>query len=67
MRTLGLLLAVWMMCKPPRVLAGQTLITIELVGDPEKNFVLIMKDGTIYKNTIAPELDARNGGAPCAQ
>jgi len=31
---------------------GNPLEDIDLVADPEKNFVLIMKDGTIYKNTI---------------
>ena len=25
---------------------------IELIADPGKNFVLIMKDGVIYKNTV---------------
>jgi imidazolonepropionase-like amidohydrolase len=31
---------------------GDPLANIKLVEDPEKNFVVIMKDGTIYKNTI---------------
>lgn len=31
---------------------GNPLKNIDLVGDPAKNFVLIMKDGKIYKNTI---------------
>ncbi|THD69616.1 amidohydrolase family protein [Robertkochia marina] len=30
---------------------GNPLEDIELVSDPEKNFVLIMKDGAIYKNS----------------
>lgn len=31
---------------------GDPLKNIDLIADPEKNFVLIMKDGVIYKNTI---------------
>ena len=31
---------------------GNPLENIELVGHPETSFVLIMKDGTIYKNTV---------------
>lgn len=31
---------------------GNPLENIDLVADPRKNFVLIMKDGVIYKNTI---------------
>jgi imidazolonepropionase-like amidohydrolase len=31
---------------------GNPLENIDLIGDPEKNFVLIMKDGEIYKNTV---------------
>ena len=31
---------------------GDPLKNINLIADPEKNFVLIMKDGVIYKNTI---------------
>lgn len=31
---------------------GNPLENLELVADPEKNFVIIMKDGVIYKNTI---------------
>jgi len=31
---------------------GNPLKNIELIGEPEKNFVVIMKDGKIYKNTI---------------
>jgi imidazolonepropionase-like amidohydrolase len=34
------------------IVDGNPLENLELVGDPEKNFVLIMKDGKIYKNTI---------------
>ena len=31
---------------------GNPLENLDLVADPEKNFVVIMKDGKIYKNTI---------------
>jgi imidazolonepropionase-like amidohydrolase len=31
---------------------GNPLENIDLVADPDKNFVVIMKDGKIYKNTI---------------
>lgn len=31
---------------------GNPLEDLDLVADPHKNFVLIMKDGVIYKNTI---------------
>jgi imidazolonepropionase-like amidohydrolase len=31
---------------------GNPLENIDLIADPEKNFVIIMKDGVIYKNTI---------------
>jgi len=31
---------------------GNPLENIELIANPAKNFVLIMKDGTIYKNTL---------------
>jgi imidazolonepropionase-like amidohydrolase len=34
------------------IVEGNPLDNIQLVTDPAKNFVLIMKDGTIYKNTI---------------
>ena len=32
---------------------GNPLANIDLVADPDKNFVVIMKDGKIYKNTIS--------------
>jgi imidazolonepropionase-like amidohydrolase len=32
---------------------GDPLQNIELVGDPAKNFVVIMKDGKIFKNLVA--------------
>ena len=31
---------------------GNPLENIKLVEDPDKNFLVIMKDGTIYKNTV---------------
>jgi imidazolonepropionase-like amidohydrolase len=31
---------------------GNPLENLDLVANPDKNFVLIMKDGTIYKNTV---------------
>jgi imidazolonepropionase-like amidohydrolase len=33
---------------------GDPLADIELIADPAKNFVVIMKDGKIYKNTLSP-------------
>jgi len=32
---------------------GDPLQDLSLVADPERNFLVIMKDGTIYKNAIA--------------
>jgi imidazolonepropionase-like amidohydrolase len=32
---------------------GNPLENIQLVADPSKNFVIIMKDGKIYKNGLA--------------
>jgi imidazolonepropionase-like amidohydrolase len=32
---------------------GNPIADIKLVADPAKNFVLIMKDGKIYKNTLS--------------
>ncbi|MCV9386291.1 metal-dependent hydrolase family protein [Reichenbachiella ulvae] len=34
------------------IVDGNPLKELELVGDPEKNFKVIMKDGKIYKNTL---------------
>ena len=34
---------------------GNPLENLELVGDADKNFVVIMKDGKIYKNTLVTE------------
>jgi imidazolonepropionase-like amidohydrolase len=31
---------------------GNPIENIKLVADPEKNFVVIMKNGRIYKNTL---------------
>lgn len=33
---------------------GDPIADINLIKDPAKNFVVIMKDGTIYKNLLAP-------------
>jgi len=32
---------------------GDPIANIKLIADPAKNFVLIMKDGKVYKNTLA--------------
>jgi imidazolonepropionase-like amidohydrolase len=31
---------------------GNPLENIQLVADPDKTFLVIMKDGTVYKNTL---------------
>jgi len=31
---------------------GNPLQNLDLVADPDKNFLIIMKDGVIYKNTL---------------
>jgi imidazolonepropionase-like amidohydrolase len=31
---------------------GDPLANIDLIGDPAKNFVVIMKDGKVYKNSL---------------
>jgi imidazolonepropionase-like amidohydrolase len=31
---------------------GNPIQNIKLIEDPAKNFLLIMKDGVVYKNTI---------------
>jgi imidazolonepropionase-like amidohydrolase len=31
---------------------GNPLETLDLVGDPERNFVVIMKDGKVHKNSL---------------
>lgn len=33
---------------------GDRIVDIRLIEDPAKNFVVIMKDGRIYKNTVRP-------------
>jgi imidazolonepropionase-like amidohydrolase len=32
---------------------GDPIADIKLIADPEKNLKIIMKDGRIYKNTLA--------------
>jgi imidazolonepropionase-like amidohydrolase len=32
---------------------GNPIEDIKLIEDPGKNFVVIMKDGKVYKNTLA--------------
>jgi len=31
---------------------GNPLENLDLIADPDKNFVVIMKDGKVYKNTL---------------
>ena len=31
---------------------GDPLVDLKLIADPDKNFIIIMKDGTIYKDAI---------------
>ncbi len=33
---------------------GNPLENVSLIADPAKNFLVIMKDGRIYKNLLAP-------------
>jgi len=33
-------------------LTGDTIANMKLIEDPAKNFVVIMNDGEIYKNTL---------------
>ena len=33
---------------------GNPIENLKLIEDPAKNFVLIMKDGRTYKNTLRP-------------
>jgi len=44
------------------VIDGDPLADIKLIEDPAKNFVLIMKDGKIYKNTIEAGSEGRAVG-----
>ena len=50
---------------------GNPLENLDLVADPERNFLVIMKDGRIYKNalaksqpalTVTPQTDPENRG-----
>ena len=34
------------------IVEGNPLKNIDLVADPETNFLVIMKDGKVYKNTL---------------
>ena len=34
------------------LLDGDPIANIELIEDPEKNLLIIMKDGSIYKNAL---------------
>ena len=34
------------------IVDGNPLKNLDLVGDPGKNFVVIIKDGKVYKNTL---------------
>jgi len=34
------------------LVGGDPLVDLSLVADPDKNFLIIMKDGVIYKNTL---------------
>ena len=41
------------LCSPDLILVdGDVLKDITLLGDPEKNFIMIMKGGEIYKNRV---------------
>lgn len=37
---------------------GDPIANIDLISDPSKNFLMIMKDGKIYKNTLNPSVQA---------
>jgi imidazolonepropionase-like amidohydrolase len=37
------------------LVAGNPLENIDLIADPAKNFLVIMKDGRIYKNSLSDE------------
>jgi hypothetical protein len=34
------------------LLGGDPLASLDLLGDPARNFVMIMEDGITYKNTL---------------
>jgi imidazolonepropionase-like amidohydrolase len=38
---------------------GDPISNLKLIGDPDKHFLVIMKDGKIYKNSIASEKTKR--------
>ena len=40
---------------------GDPMANIKLVEDPEKNFVVIMKDGKIYKNSVQMKAHTQRG------
>jgi len=31
---------------------GDPIANLDLIGDPSRNFRVIMKDGSVYKNTL---------------
>jgi hypothetical protein len=33
---------------------GNPLEDLQLIGDPARNFVVIIKDGRVFKNTLRP-------------
>jgi imidazolonepropionase-like amidohydrolase len=37
------------------LVSGDPLTNIQLIADPKKNFVVIMKDGKIYKDLTAAQ------------
>jgi imidazolonepropionase-like amidohydrolase len=40
---------------------GDPIANIKLIEDPAKNFVVIMKDGVIYKNALKAQADRGTG------
>jgi imidazolonepropionase-like amidohydrolase len=36
---------------------GDPIADIQLIADPEKNFLVIMKDGKLFKNTLSPNAE----------
>jgi imidazolonepropionase-like amidohydrolase len=43
------------------VIDGNPLERLELIAEPQKNFMVIMKDGKIYKDTLPGSLGADRG------
>jgi imidazolonepropionase-like amidohydrolase len=39
------------------VVDGDPIADLKLVEDPAKNFVVIMKDGAVFKNTLSPNAE----------